>query len=1367
MTEQDRAERTAPSRKGRSGMIRKALRWIAISVGGLLATVTLIVVVVVVFGIPIDLSALKGKIETAAADALGRPVSIEGPLTLVPSMPPAAQIEGVHIGNPAGWPEADLARLDLARAELRVLPLLDGEVLIEEITVEGLHVNLETNAAGEPNWLLEKPQEEREPKPKPEKEAAPRALKFIELAELSLSNIAINHRNAATGRTFALTLDQIRGSAEVREPMDLLIQGSVQDVPYKVTFNAGSLASLFEGKESWPLDVTATVVDTRLTIVGDIAEPLRGRGLALEFELTGAQLKSLEAILGTRLPPVPSFGLEGRIEEAEGRYRIADLKGQIETTTITGSFQADTSGAKPRLDGKIDIRSIDVGPFFAAITEQGPLHEGAAAPPEQRPGESEDRQAARPLNKIDLDEPVLILEPLSKFDAQFELSIHEVINAPTSLRDASLKVTVSDGRLATPVAVVLAEVPFRGKLELGLENDQPKVAVSLAGEKSDIGELAMFIMGAEGIEGKFDVARLDFSASGETVRSLVETAELRAAIAGASLSYGHDTDGHPVEFTLDEASLLFPASSESRITARGSLLGEALALEIEAGTFIENFVQKRWPLKLNAQGGGAQLGIEGTVQRPQGDLGSELTFNIRGKRFGDLATWLGVSPKAKQPYALRGKASHSEQGLLLQIDEARIGASRFGGQAGARKDGETRITFAKLDFDVLSLKELKKLFAEQPQTGQSEPVDRKVGREALTIGVPILPTGIEIFDSDIDIAIARIVLERVEITRVSLSSRIRDGHVDKAPIGATIGEARFEGDFGMDLRNDVPEVDFAIRSSQVDVGLLMAQLGVVEGLEMSAGGFQLDLAMAGASTREILQRSSFNVAISDGLWRFSAPGAEGGLDIGIPAATISVEPQQPIALTVDGRIDEIPVQIEITTDSLASFAEPKERLKMDLGIALLQAELKLTGAAPLPVQAHNLQFAMDLSGKRFSDFNELLDVSLPPIGPYRLQGGFGTRQSGFYVEKLQVTVGESTLTGALDLQTAQIPPRLDVDLVAERIQLDDFKTGDWSVTQAESGTTEASQTRDPERRQAAVARARHLLSPSVMRSLNGQVEVEVAEVLSGEDQLGRGTMTAALQDGRFSVDPLNLQIPGGSVEMSFALEPTDTEVALETTARIERLDYGILARRIDPSSEIGGVISVDVDLSTRGPDLKRVLHGANGHIDFGLWPKDRNAEIFELWAVNVIGALVSEMDKEEASKLNCVIVRFQVEDGVMRDRVVFADTSKMRVEGTAEIDFKQRTLQVKAKPKAKRPEFFSLAVPVGLSGEFEDFDITVNPVVVGGQAVSFVTSPVHVPLRRIFKKGEPEDGKQACALAWSTVEMEAGDDEVPEQSPEE
>ena len=52
-------------------------------------------------------------------------------------------------------------------------------------------------------------------------------------------------------------------------------------------------------------------------------------------------------------------------------------------------------------------------------------------------------------------------------------------------------------------------------------------------------------------------------------------------------------------------------------------------------------------------------------------------------------------------------------------------------------------------------------------------------------------------------------------------------------------------------------------------------------------------------------------------------------------------------------------------------------------------------------------------------------------------------------------------------------------------------------------------------------------------------------------------------------------------------------------------------------------------------------------------------------------------------------------------------------------------------------------------------------MVLTGKAISFVTSPVHVPLRRIFKKREPKDGSAACAEAWRSRDPALGDGEVP------
>ena len=815
------------------------LRWTAISVAALLGALVLALVVAAALGPTIDLDWAKGRIEATASQALGRRVVIEGPVSLELAVPPAAQIDGVRVGNPEGWHEGDLARLHRSRVALRILPLLKGDVVIEEASIAGLQLDLETNPQGEPNWLLGGAAERAEPA-SPEQRASS-VLRFIELVHLSLSEIAITHRDTATDETFELKLDEISGSAQDREPMRLAVRGKVQSVPYECTVIAGSLAALSVGQAPWPLEVSAKVADIRLGIAGTIAQPLRAKGLDLDFKLSGPDMQALEQILGNALPRFRSFALKGRIEGAEGRYRLAVLEGELAAAAFTGMLEADTAGEKLRLLGEIDVQQLDMEPVFAAIhayrggeAEAGPLSRKAQAKTRKEPG-------AEPEAGIDIDEPALTLKILDGFDAGFRLTIQEVVNADASLEDVRLEVNISDGALLAPVDATLAGVAFRGELGVARTDGEPDISISLSSEQSDIGELAALLVGAGGIEGQFQFARLELSARGETLRSLLESAELRAAIDDASLSYGHDGGGRPVEFTLDQAELWFPAAQASRVMARGTLLGEAFDVQFTGGTFVEHFVQKRTPVELKASGAGAELRVGGRLH-PVADaegsdaeaLGSDLDFELTGDRIGSLAAWVGVAPGAAQAYTLKGGLTHTGKDISLQMEEARIGASAFAGVAGIRHEGGTPVTFADLHFAVLDLKGLRSVLPERSQTDQ--PGALTPGPEILTIDVPILPNGIELFDSDLNIVLARAKLEPIDFTRVTASATIRDGYVANAPLSATAAGARFQGDFGIDLRGAVPQVDLQVKSSRVDVGKLLAELGLVEGLALTAGG---------------------------------------------------------------------------------------------------------------------------------------------------------------------------------------------------------------------------------------------------------------------------------------------------------------------------------------------------------------------------------------------------------------------------------------------------------------------------------------------------------------------------------------------------
>lgn len=71
-----------------------------------------------------------------------------------------------------------------------------------------------------------------------------------------------------------------------------------------------------------------------------------------------------------------------------------------------------------------------------------------------------------------------------------------------------------------------------------------------------------------------------------------------------------------------------------------------------------------------------------------------------------------------------------------------------------------------------------------------------------------------------------------------------------------------------------------------------------------------------------------------------------------------------------------------------------------------------------------------------------------------------------------------------------------------------------------------------------------------------------------------------------------------------------------------------------------------------------------------------------------------------------------------------------------------------AAPKAKRPEYFSLATPVKIQGTFSDFGMGINKLSIAKTAVSFITSPITVTFKRLFSGTVPENSKLACEKAW-------------------
>ena len=433
----------------------------------------------------------------------------------------------------------------------------------------------------------------------------------------------------------------------------------------------------------------------------------------------------------------------------------------------------------------------------------------------------------------------------------------------------------------------------------------------------------------------------------------------------------------------------------------------------------------------------------------------------------------------------------------------------------------------------------------------------------------------------------------------------------------------------------------------------------------------------------------------------------------------------------------------MTSGTLADFGPAAKFAPFSATAEAAGARLALDGRVALPVSQATAVLKFDLSGAKLDSLNALAGTQLPPWGPWSVSGPVRVTPNAYEVPDLDVRVGASRLGGQAKIDLAREKPRLEMKVSAPRVQLDDFRLDGWSpVERNGAGPTGVDAIRDQAK--GAAARAQALASAEVLGRFDADLDVEVAEVLSGKDRMGDGRLRAQVTEGRLFVGPAEVNIPGGTVRLSVLYEPSAAGVRLRTGAYVENFDYGILARRLRPDTEAQGRFSMNLELGSRAPSLAKVMEHANGRIDVAVWPKQLSSGVFDLWAVNVFLAALPAIDPSGEPVVNCVVARFNLRDGKLSDDAILVDTSRMRVTGKGGADFRDETLAFRLQPQAKSAQFFSLATPVDVTGTFTDFSVGPSVGDVLLTLGRFFGSLVVVPFEWLTEGPIPRDGADVC-----------------------
>lgn len=321
-----------------------------------------------------DFNDYRDLVQERMKAATGRDLVIAGDIDVSFSLSPRLSAKQVSFRNAAWSDIPDMASLNDIEAEIALLPLLSGEIRINEVVLRGGQVVIETNKDGVGNWVLDlAPQQAPAPA-----ESATTASGLPKIDRMTIEDVTLLHRDGQSGEQHTLAIKRFVAEEAPGAGIKVEIKGAWNERPVELAGTVGAPRQFTEGP--LPLNLQGKLGEVALGLRGEIGDPTTFSDLSLDVTSSGPSLAALGDILGIALPNSAPYALQTRLTGAGGKFTFADIGAKVGGSDAAGNIVLDTASevtgltvtlASQRLDFK-DL-GLDEGGGTSASNSDGRL----------------------------------------------------------------------------------------------------------------------------------------------------------------------------------------------------------------------------------------------------------------------------------------------------------------------------------------------------------------------------------------------------------------------------------------------------------------------------------------------------------------------------------------------------------------------------------------------------------------------------------------------------------------------------------------------------------------------------------------------------------------------------------------------------------------------------------------------------------------------------------------------------------------------------------------------------------------------------------------------------------------------------------
>lgn len=392
----------------------------------------------------------------------------------------------------------------------------------------------------------------------------------------------------------------------------------------------------------------------------------------------------------------------------------------------------------------------------------------------------------------------------------------------------------------------------------------------------------------------------------------------------------------------------------------------------------------------------------------------------------------------------------------------------------------------------------------------------------------------------------------------------------------------------------------------------------------------------------------------------------------------------PVTFSLNADYGTNPIQLIGTLGPISSLLADA-RYPVDISGQFSAFNVKAIGAIERPLSIEGLDINVTAETNSLSELNRYVDQQLPPLSPVTLSANLKLADlRNIDLEALKIQIGQTDLSGQVNYQAAEVRPRVSIQLQSAIIDL-----AALSKESEDQPKPEFLFSRDP-------------FAVAALSQINLQMSLAADLLKTKKSDLTKVTIKLTLEDGELQTT-IGSGIAGGTMSgnISFA-DRTDLPPVFSIDLNGVDIQLGQLPHDDQKPWFSKGPIRLQIKGTSQGDSVAEIMGAYNGNLLIEVGAATMPNSNVNLFGADILMSVFNKLNPlsktEENTHLECAVINLNIEDGITRiDRQIALQTTKMRMVGSGEINFKTEQLSLGFKPYAREGVGLNLGSVAGMA----------------------------------------------------------------------